>query len=76
MASEEADSESADDASAAAVGVPLRYTTGGRPNRSAACEPMHRAPGGLTGGGELPDAADGVVGDGAGAPQLPGLETY
>ena len=76
MASEEADSESAGDARAAAARVPLAHTTGSRPSRLAAYEPMHGGPTGPTVGGELPDAADGVVGDCAGAPQLPGLETY
>lgn len=74
MASEEADSESTGDAGAA--GVPLTPTTGGRPSRSAACEPMPGRPTGLTVGGEFPDAADRVAGDGADAPQLPGLEMY
>jgi hypothetical protein len=76
MASEEADSESAGDAGAAAAHVPLTHTTGGRPNRSAAYEPMHGAPAGLTIDGEFADAADRVAGHGAGAPQLPGLEMY
>jgi hypothetical protein len=76
MVSEEADSESAGDAGAAAPRVPLTHTTGSRPNPSAAYELMHGGPTGPTVGGELPDAADGVTGDGADAPQLPGLETY
>ena len=76
MASEEAGSECADDACATAARVPLTHTTGSRPSRLAAYEPRHGGPTGPTVGGELPDAADGVVGDCAGAPQLPGLETY
>lgn len=76
MVSEEADSESAGDAGAAATRVPPTHTTGGRPNRSAAYEPTHVAPAGLTVDGESPDAADRIAGDGADAPQLPGLEMY
>jgi hypothetical protein len=76
MASEQPDSESAGDEGATAARAPLMHTTGGRPNRAAECEPEHGAPAGPMVDGEFPDAADGVVGDGVCAPQLPGLETY
>jgi hypothetical protein len=76
MASEEADSEPAGDAGAAAARVPLTHTTGSRPDRLAAYEPMHGGPTGPTVDRESRDAADGVACDGVGAPQLPGLEMY
>lgn len=76
MACEEAHSECAGDACATTARVPLTHTTGSRPNRWAAYEPMHGGPTGPTVGGELPHAADGVTGDGADPPQLPGLEAY
>jgi hypothetical protein len=77
MAGEEVDLECPDDVGAAVDGLQLTHTTNGRPQRSTAGDPMRDSLEGRPAGGDLPDpAADRAATDGAGTPQLPGLEMY